>query len=85
MNLKQSLVSIKFNSADPSMDVLNDILAKMGSYLPKNYDLRNPRVNGKYVYFDVDLNVPDSLRDEVHTYISGMIAGILMEKGVEII
>jgi len=76
-------VYVKIGGPNPSSEQLTDIAKKANQYLNTTHNLANGRIDGKYVIFDLTRN--EFMGSSQDFYVQGIITGILIEKGIEVI
>jgi uncharacterized protein (DUF2164 family) len=76
-------VYVKIGGPDPSNEQLADIATKANQYLNMAHNLSNGRIDGKYVVFDLTRN--EFMGTSQDFYVQGIITGMLIEKGIEVI
>ena len=87
MNTYDTLISIKIDSNNITDLLLRNVLEKANDHLPRQTRLTNPREeNGRYIYIDLrDYNCGEEFNKRNIAYITGLLAGILIASGIDVI
>lgn len=78
------IIQTKIGWEDPSTELIYNLMETINQFLPKQNQLFQPEINGKYILFSLTNTIIGSPPPPID-YVSGLVAGFLLANGVEVI